>query len=432
MDNLLVRGGKKLSGTIIPSGNKNAALPSICATILTDEAVTLHNIPDTKDINGLIESLKTLGSKVLWDKKSCKLEINNKNLKLPESGKFFSLGMRGSLLLLGPLVARFKNINFLTSVGGCTLGIRELDPHLEMLKALGANITQNGGTLKVTTGNGLRGGNYWFDYMCVTATENFLMAAALSKDKSVLMNAASEPHVRDLANLLVSMGAKISGIGTCRLEVTGVLKLKGCEFTIGADHHEVTTFLALGAMTGGDVEVRNCTISDYDLIIRSFEKLGVEVKSKSTSLMISGSQKMIIKEPHTKHMLPKIEASPWPYFPVDLLPLMMALSVKSKGQIMFWNKVYEGGLLWVPELVKFGVKLSLSDPHRVIIWGNVPLKPANVNAPDIIRVAIALFMVAATIKGESIINNAGSIKRAHPNFVENLQSLGADVSWVST
>jgi len=395
MDNLKVKGGKKLSGIITPSGNKNAALPSICATILTDETITLHNIPNTQDIEKLIESLKTFGSNILWNKKNCKLKINNKNLKLPKSGKAFPLGMRGSLLLLGPLVARFKNINFLTSVGGCTLGIRELDPHLEILKALGAKVTRKGDTLKISTGNGLRGGKYWFDYMCVTATENFLMAAALSKGKSVLMNAASEPHVRDLANLLTLMGAKISGTGTSRLEVTGVPRLKGCKFTIGADHHEATTFLALGAMTGGDIEVKNCTVSDYDLIIRSFEKLGVKVKPKNTSLVISGPQKMIIKNPYTTNMLPKIEASPWPYFPVDLLPLMMALSVKSKGQIMFWNKMYEGGFLWVPELVKFGVKLS------------------------------------STIKGESIVTNAGSIKRAHPNFVKNLRSLGADVSWIT-
>ncbi|MFH1895877.1 MAG: UDP-N-acetylglucosamine 1-carboxyvinyltransferase [bacterium] len=430
MDNLLVRGGKKLRGTITPSGNKNSALPSICATILTNETVTLRNIPNTKDISKLLESLKLLGAKILWHRDSGTLEINNKDLKLPQSSESFPIGMRGSLLLLGPLVARFKNINFLTTVGGCTLGIRELDPHLEILKALGAEISQSGGMLKVSSGGGLKGGRYWFDYMCVTATENFLMAAVLCKGKSALVNAASEPHVRDLANLLVLMGAKISGIGTSRLEVEGVSRLNGCEFTIGTDHHEAVTFLALGAMTGGDIAVKNCHVSDYDLIIRSFGKLGVEVKSKGSTLAVKGEQKMAIKEPYTKNMVPKIEASPWPYFPVDLLPLMMALSVKCQGEIMFWNKVYEGGLLWVPELAKFGVKLNLCDPHRVIIWGNMPLKPASVDAPDIIRAAIALFMVAAAIKGESLINNAGSIKRAHPNFVENLQSLGADVSWV--
>jgi len=430
MDNLLVRGGKKLSGVIIPSGNKNSALPSICATILTSETVILHNVPNTKDINKLLGSLKMLGSKILWNKDSGALEISNKNLKLPESEECFPIGMRGSLLLLGPLIARFGNINFLTAVGGCTLGIRELDPHLEMLKALGAEISQDNNTLKVSSSGGLKGGSYWFDYMCVTATENFLMAAVLCKGKSVLMNAASEPHVRDLAKLLMLMGAKISGIGTSRLEVEGVSALKGCEFTVRTDHHEATTFLALGAMTGGDIEVKNCLVSDYDLIIRSFKKLGVEVKSKGSSLVVNGKQKMVIKESYTKNMVPRIEASPWPCFPVDLLPLMMALSVKSDGEIMFWNKVYEGGLLWVSELAKFGVKLILCDPHRIIIWGNTPLKPASVNAPDIIRAAIALFMVAVATRGESIINNAGSIKRAHPNFVENLRSLGADVSWV--
>ena len=255
------------------------------------------------------------------------------------------------------------------------------------------------------------------------------MAAALADGESTLINAASEPHVQDLCAVLVAMGAQIEGIGTSQLTVTGVKRLRGGTYTIATDHHEVVTFLALGAITGGEVRVKHSLPHHFDLMTRAFQKLGVTIEHKGDTAIVRRNQSLQIEAPFTTNLLPKIEAAPWPYFPVDLLPCMIALSVRAKGAIQFWNKVYEGGFTWMPELAKFGAHVVVSDPHRVIVFGDRPLRPATVDAPYIIRAAVGLFMVAASIPGKSVVKNADTIKRAHPNFVENLRTLGADVEW---
>ena len=430
MSDLLVRGGNKLTGEITPAGNKNSALPIICATLLTDETVTLYNVPDLVDVNKLLDLLENLGSEVNWDKKEKTLTINNTNFRksLDENG--FPLGMRGAVLLLGPLVSRFDHIEIKTNIGGCSLGIRELDPHIDVIKSLGAIVSTNG-HIDIDSSNGLTGAEIWEDYMSVTTTENFLMAASKAKGKSVMTNAASEPHVQDLCNFLIQMGAKINGVGSCRIEVEGVEELHGTEFTISSDHHEITTLLALGAMTGGEIRVKKAEKDFFPLINKSLAKLGVEIEYDGETAVVKENQSLKIENPYTKNLLQKIEAAPWPYFPADLLPLMIALAVKSEGSIMFWNKLYEGGLFWIPEMIKFGAHIVMCDPHRAIVYGNKPLQPSNVNAPDIIRATVALLMVALSIDGESTIHNADSIKRAHPNFVENLQTLGADIEWIN-
>jgi len=427
MSDLIVRGGNRLEGEITPAGNKNSALPILCATLLTNETVTIKNFPELTDVKKLVDLMISLGSKTDWDKKKNILTVNNSNFKDSFGDTGFPLGMRGAILLLGPLVTRMKNIEVKEEIGGCTLGIREIDPHLEVLEALGAKITHNE-TLKISIDK-LKGGSLWQDYMSVTTTENFIMAAVKAEGVSTMVNAASEPHVQDLCNLLVKMGAKIEGIGSCKLIITGVKALHGTDFTISSDHHEITTLLALGAMTGGKIMVRNAEPKHFPLIVKSFKRLGVEVKYEGDTAIVERNQELKIEEPYTSNLLPKIEAAPWPYFPADLMPLVVALAVKSKGSIMFWNKLYEGGFLWIPEMIKFGAEIIMCDPHRIIVYGDKPLKPASVDSPNIIRATVALMMVALTIKGESIITNADSIKRAHPNFVENLQKLGADISW---
>jgi UDP-N-acetylglucosamine 1-carboxyvinyltransferase len=429
MANLLVRGGNKLSGEITPAGNKNAALPIICATLLTDETVTLYNVPDLTDLRQLVDLLSELGSDILWDKKEKSLKINNANFQYDFGDTGLPMGMRGAILLLGPLASRLNKIDIKSEIGGCTLGIRELDPHIDVLKALGAKVKTKD-HLEIRTGDNLSGGEIWPDYMSVTTTENFIMAATKAKGTSVITNAASEPHVQDLCKFLNKMGAKIKGIGSCRVEIEGVEELHGTEFTIPSDHHEITTLLALGAMTGGEIKVTDATPEHFPLIVRSFEKLGVQIEYEGERASVKKNQDLKILEPYTKNMMQKIEAAPWPYFPVDLMPLMIALAVKAEGSIMFWNKLYEGGLLWIPEMIKFGAQIIMCDPHRVIVYGGKELKPATVDAPNIIRATVALMMVALTIEGESIIRDADSIKRAHPHFVENLQTLGADIEWV--
>ncbi|MBU1120016.1 UDP-N-acetylglucosamine 1-carboxyvinyltransferase [Patescibacteria group bacterium] len=427
MSNLIVRGGNRLEGEITPAGNKNSALPILCATLLTNETITINNFPDLTDVNKLVELMISLGSEINWDKDTNVLTVNNANFKDSFGDAGFPLGMRGAILLLGPLVSRMKNIEVKEEIGGCSLGIREIDPHLEVLESLGATVTHNG-TLKITT-NKLKGNSLWQEYMSVTTTENFIMAAVKAEGVSTMVNAASEPHVQDLCNLLVAMGAKIEGIGSCTLVITGVKELHSAEFTISADHHEITTLLALGAMTGGEMKVNNAEPEHFPLIVKSFKKLGVDIEYDGDTAIVKRNQKLEVEKPYTANMLPKIEAAPWPYFPADLMPLMVALAVKSKGSIMFWNKLYEGGFLWIPEMIKFGAEIIMCDPHRIIVYGDRPLKPASVDSPNIIRATVALMMVALTIDGESVIRNADSIKRAHPNFVENLQKLGADIAW---
>jgi len=428
MSDLIVNGGRPLSGTITPSGNKNSALPILCATLLTDEPVTLLNVPAITDVDKLVNFFAEQGSKIAWDKDRGRMELDHSGFDPKRMRGELPAGMRSSVLLFAPLLQRMKKITIPANAKGCSLGIRELDPHLEILEKLGAKIEHHG-ELTMRLPKGFRGARHWPDYMSVTATENFVMAAALADGESVLINAASEPHVQDLCAVLATMGAKIEGLGTSKLTVQGVDRLRGGEFRINTDYHEVVTFLALGAITGGEVKVKHSLPHHFDLITRAFEKLGVVIEHRGDTAVVRRGQRLVIEAPFTSNLLPKIEAAPWPYFPVDLLPCMIALSVRAKGAIQFWNKVYEGGFTWMPELAKFGAHVVVSDPHRVIMFGDRPLRPTTVDAPYIIRAAVGLYMVAASIPGRSVVRTADTIKRAHPRFVENLRSLGADVEW---
>jgi UDP-N-acetylglucosamine 1-carboxyvinyltransferase len=311
---------------------------------------------------------------------------------------------------------------------GCSLGVREIDPHLDVLRALGATVSA-GDPLTLELPSGFHGARHWLDYMSVTTTENFAMAAAVAAGTSTLVNAASEPHVQDLCHALVAMGARIEGIGTSRLQITGVPRLHGARVAVSTDYHEVVTFLALGAITGGDVRVEKSLPEHFDLIARSFRKLGVTVEHEGDTARVRAGQRLAVEPTFTPNLLQKIEAAPWPYFSVDLLPLMIALSTRAEGTIHFWNKVYENGFSWMPELAKFGAHVVVGDPHRIVVFGNRPLRPAVVDSPYVIRAAVALTMVAASIPGRSVVRNAEIIKRAHPRFVENLRSLGASLEW---
>ena len=428
MADLIVHGGKPLSGILTPSGNKNSVLPMLCASLLTDEKVTLLNVPRITDVEKLVAFFTAQGSHITWDRGAGRMDIDHSTFDARRLDGELPAGMRSSVLLFAPLLHRMKKLTVASNAKGCSLGVRELDPHLEMLEKLGAKVSHNGGLVMRLKGR-FQGARHWADYMSVTATENFIMAAVLATGESGLINAASEPHVQDLCAMLASMGADIEGGGTSLLTIRGVKRLRGGKFTINSDHHEVVTFLALGAITGGEVRVRHSLPHHFDLINRSFAKLGVKVEYDRDTAFVRAGQKLAVEPPFTANLLQKIEAAPWPYFPVDLLPCMIALAVRAEGAVMFWNKVYEGGFTWMSELSKFGAHVVVSDPHRITVFGAKPLRPAVVEAPYIIRAAVALYMVAASIPGKSVVKNADTIKRAHPNFVENLRSLGAQVEW---
>ncbi len=428
MADLVVIGGKPLSGTVTPSGNKNSALPILCATLFTDEPVSLTNVPDITDLDKLVSFFESQGSTIEWDRKAGVMRVDHSKFRSTLSNAELPQDMRSTVLLYPALLKRMGRITIRSNAKGCSLGVREIDPHLDVLAALGASI-DTGDPLTISATGGFRGARHWLDYMSVTVTENFAMASAVATGTSTLINAASEPHVQDLCKALVAMGARISGIGTSMLTIEGVARLHGASVAIGTDYHEVTTFLALGAITGGDVSVRDSVPQHFDLIARSFLKLGVRVVHEGNTAIVRRGQTRIIETPFTTNMLPKIEAAPWPYFSVDLLPLLIALSTRCEGTIHFWNKVYENGFSWMPELAKFGAHILVSDPHRIVVFGNRPLRPAVVDSPYVIRAAVALTMVAASIPGRSVVRNAEIIKRAHPRFVENLRSLGAELEW---
>lgn len=428
MANLIVHGGKPLSGVITPSGNKNSALPILCASLLATEPVTLTNVPAITDIEKLVVFFREIGIKIDWDRDAKTMRLDTSEIATDLDEVTLPQGMRSSVLLFAPLLHRFKKIRLDTNPKGCSLGIRELDPHFEILAKLGASIDRSNG-LELSIDERFQGSSYWADYMSVTTTENFVMAAALANGSSTLTNAASEPHVQDVCRFLVSLGAKIDGIGTSIITVTGVPELGGGETKISSDHHEVATFLAIGAITGGEVRIEDSEPQHFDLINRSFGKFGVHIDVEGETAICRANQTLKIQQTYTPNLLPKIEAAPWPYFPVDLLPPMIALATQAEGVMHFWNKVYEGGFAWLPELVKFGAHAVVSDPHRIIVFGKRPMHPATVEAPYIIRAAVALYMTAASIDGRSIVKNADPIRRAHPHFAENLRKLGADIEW---
>ncbi len=427
MADLVVNGGTPLSGTITPSGNKNSVLPILCATLLTDEPVTLTNVPDITDLDKLVSFFESQGSVIDWDRAGGVMRVDHRGFRSTLANAELPQDMRSTVLLYPALIHRLGRITIRTNTKGCSLGVREIDPHLDVLEALGATIDK--GEPVTISARGFTGARHWLDYMSVTVTENFAMAAALAKGSSTLINAASEPHVQDLCRALVAMGARIEGIGTSMLSVAGSPSLHGATVEIGTDYHEVTTFLALGAITGGEVRVVRSVPQHFDLITRSFQKLGVRIDHEGDTARVGPGQTRQIETPFTSNLLPKIEAAPWPYFSVDLLPLLIALSTRCDGTIHFWNKVYENGFSWMPELAKFGAHVLVSDPHRIVVFGNRPLRPAVVDSPYVIRAAVALTMVAASIPGRSVVRNAEIIKRAHPRFVENLRSLGAELEW---
>ncbi|MEY4562086.1 MAG: hypothetical protein RLZZ618_1363, partial [Pseudomonadota bacterium] len=309
---------------------------------------------------------------------------------------------------------------------------REIDPHVEVFQSFGARVMRADDALVIRADRPLHAVQHWLDYASVTTTENFVLCAALARGRSTLMNAASEPHVQEFCAFMTALGACIQGLGTSRLTIDGVDELGGADFTFTEDFHEVVTFLALGAITGGQVEVKNSTPEQFPLIDRTFAKFGVKIVHEGGWSRAEVDGPLRVREPFTSNMLQKIEAAPWPYLPVDLLPIFIALGVKAEGSAMFWNKVYDGAMGWTSELSKFGAHAFLSDPHRVITFGGKKLVGATVESPYIIRVAIAMLMLASSIDGRSVIKKAGPIRRAHPRFVENLCALGAKIEWVES
>jgi UDP-N-acetylglucosamine 1-carboxyvinyltransferase len=429
MSHLIVNGGRPLRGSVKPSANKNAVLPVLCATLLTEAPITLHRVPDITDVRKLLEFFRALGSSVEMDYATGTLKLQHGS-GIDASAVPLPARMRSSVMLVPAMLHRFGRARLEDDVTGCTLGVRELDPHIEAFQAFGADVQQEPGAVTIRAPKRLQATNHWMDYASVTATENFVLCAVTARGASRLTNAACEPHVQEFCRVLTLMGARIDGQGSSQLRIEGVDELGGAEYTFVDDFHEVATFLALSAITGGDVSVHNGAAEQFPLLDRTFAKFGIDIEHANGYSRAHVDGRLKVRAPFTSNILQKVEAAPWPYVPADLLPIFVALGVRAEGSVMFWNKVYEGALGWSSEISKFGGHAVLCDPHRLIVYGGKPLIPGKVESPYIIRVAIALFMIAASIEGRSTILNALPIRRAHPHFVENLNALGAAVEWV--
>lgn len=424
---LIVKGRQTLSGKVTPSGSKNAAVALIPASLLFDKPVKFTNVPEITDVTRLTNILAKLGSKIDWNKKEKTLTIDNSNVSLKDLDREDVGTMRGTALLWGPMLARFGKVSFKELPGGCTLGARPLSPHYEAFRELGVKVSEtNCGTRM--DGRGAAPASLWLTEMSPTVTENAVMLAVTLPGYTKIVGAASEPNVQDLCNFLNACGADIKGIGSNVLEINGGRALLPVEHRILNDHYEIATFLALGAVTGGEVRVEEALPEHFHHINRVFSSFGVNVEYEGNTAVVRASQKISIR---SNHAALQIKAQPWPGLPVDLLPIFMPLALASdKNTALFHNWMYEAGLFWTSEFQKFGADVLLADPHRVLITGGNKLHGSVIEAPYIIRAVVALMASAMLADGSSRILNADSIHRGHPHFVENLRSLRADIQEV--
>jgi UDP-N-acetylglucosamine 1-carboxyvinyltransferase len=423
-----VRGGQVLSGTITPSGSKNSIVALIPATILFNQPVTLSNVPEITDVAKLIDLLTQLGSHINWDKSQKTLTIDNSELNPDLLSQSNLANIRATSLLWGPLLGRFRKVSFDDLPGGCTLGIRPLDPHFKAFQDLGATIKTATRSAIEMEASQARPNTIWLTEMSPTATENAIMFAVTIPGTTIISGAASEPQVQDVCNFLIAAGASISGVGSNVLVINGGKPLHPLTYSILPDHYEIATFLALGAATGGEIHIANAIPNHFPAINHEFSKLGITINYQADTAIVKPDQFSRSAVEH-KNLPTIIRAQPWPALPVDLLPMFIALSLATPHghQFIFHNWMYEAGLFWTSELQKFGANVVMMDPHRVLVTPGNQLVGATVDAPYIIRAAVALVMTAMLAKGESIIKNADAVYRGHANFAANLRSLGAQI-----
>ena len=422
MAQYIVHGGNPLRGTVRPLGNKNAVLPMIAATLLTDEPVTLKNVPNIIDVRTMLELLQGLGAQVDFDPAQHTLQICCDGVSQYKILDEKVTDVRASILFVGALLARLGRVEILPP-GGCQIGLRQVDTHFVNFSRLGVSV-QYGSPIRAHCSK-LRGAFVWSDEMSVTATANFILAAVRADGESVFYNAASEPHIQDLCNLLVKMGAHIEGIGTNKLVIQGVQKLRGAEHVVSEDYAEVGSFLAAAAATNGSVRVQDVKAHLYRQIIYQYSKLGVKVKSLTDALEVKADQERTI-QPTMEGHLAKIECLPWPGFPADLLQITLVLATQCSGKILIHDKMFESRLFFVDKLIRMGADIFLSDPHRAIVFGPKELKGKFIESPDL-RAGMALVIAALAADGMSVIDNVQFIERGYEQLDQRLRDLGADI-----
>lgn len=427
MERFIIEGGVQLRGTVIPSGNKNAALPILCASLLTDEPITVRNVPRIRDVEDILALLAGLGVEIreIDEHNKHDLILQARDVRTTELSREICANIRASILLAGPLLARAKKVK-LPPPGGDVIGRRRVDTHLAALRALGADITSNDGF--DMRAHELRGRDVFLDEASVTATENVLMAASLAKGTTIVRNAASEPHVQDLARLLNQMGANVAGIGTNTLTIEGSECLHGTEFEVGPDFIETGSFIGLAALTSGEFLIQNAAPEHLRMILLAFERLGVCCQVRGSDVFVPAHQPLRIMS-DANNAIPKIDDGPWPAFPSDLMSIMVTVAAICEGTILMHEKMFEQRLYWVDKLINMGARIIVCDPHRAVVVGPSRLHGERLESPDI-RAGMALLVAALGARGQSIINNIGQIDRGYERIEEKLTKLGAKIERV--
>jgi UDP-N-acetylglucosamine 1-carboxyvinyltransferase len=421
MPKYIVEGGRPLSGTVTPSGNKNEALPVLAACLLSDEPVTLHRVPKIQDVLTLCDILVDLGAHVEWLSEES-LVVHAKNIKHTHPKEELCSKIRAAILLIGPLLGRFGSVT-LSPPGGDVIGARRIDTHFEGLTALGAKLEWN----HIIEGKVSRpkGADIILDEPSVTATENILMMAVLCEGNTIIHNAASEPHVVGLCEMLNSMGGKISGLGSNRLEIEGVSRLKGTTYQIGPDFMEVGSYLCLGAIGKGKIRIENIRISDLRFALKTWQRIGISPVIGEDWLEIDGSKPLAMAN-DISGRIGTIYSGPWPAFPTDLMSVTITAATQASGTIIFFEKMFEGRMFFTDKLINMGANIVLCDPHRIVVTGPFPLFASTLSSPDV-RAGMAMIMAACIAKGTSIIDNIYQVERGYSLVQEKLVSLGAAI-----
>jgi UDP-N-acetylglucosamine 1-carboxyvinyltransferase len=423
-DAFVIEGRRPLNGRIRAAGNKNGALPIICASLLATEPVTLSNVPRIRDVDTMLELLADLGADVGWSgPNEVRLDTTNVSKWTPDPA--LCRRIRASFLLAGPLLARFGKAT-MPPPGGDVIGRRRLDPHIHAFGELGTTI-RFGEKYEMTT-DGLRGANVFLDEASVMATENAVMAAVLAPGETVLGNAACEPHVQDLCRFLVSLGASIHGIESNVLRITGVERLRGGAWSIGPDHIEVGSFIGMAAITGGDVTIEGARPSDLISIIPAFAKLGVRVEVGEDFIHVPTRQQLVVQD-DLGGMIPKVEDGPWPAFPSDLTSIAVTVATQAFGTVLMFEKMFENRLFFADKLVSMGARIIICDPHRAVVTGPTQLVGQRMESPDI-RAGMAMLLAALTAEGQSTIGAAYQIDKGYERIDERLRALGARIERV--
>lgn len=417
-----IEGGHPVSGTLAVSGNKNAVLPMIAAALLTDEPVVLTRVPEILDVTRMLALAETLGVTVVREQGKVTLCAQNlKDHPLPKEG---CTAIRTSMLFAGPMLARLGKTSFYPP-GGDVIGRRRLDTHIYGLTKLGARLeSENPYTFSVN--GSLRGCDLFFDEASVTGTEHLMLAAVLAHGITTLYNAAAEPHVQDLGEMLNQMGAKISGLGTNTLTIEGVESLHGVEHEVISDHIEAGSFLALAAAVGGEITLTGIRPRHYWMQRRVFERFGISLEFTADSIHLSAGQTLEIR-PDLGSAIPVISDGPWPQYPSDMMACTLVMATQAKGTVLFFEKMFESRIYFVDRLISMGANAIVCDPHRAVISGPAPLVPAVIHSPDI-RAGMAMVIAALCANGTSIIRDAQIVDRGYESLPERLAAIGCKIT----